>query len=187
MIDDLFIYHVPGDPIKCLESLESTSPYHINKLRGSVPFSLIQKCARASVRNLEITRMEGRKYLVPRLLTQPSLESTKVWHLHLEWCTDLGVGFARKYMELDANIRSSLNFGSMSRDTIGDFIERMGDLRIVDRTEVLVRFETNNPEKHMIMKRFERGEYSREHRFVMVVVSAEIQKSQYDEYVFNRL
>ncbi|EFP13024.1 hypothetical protein CRE_06899 [Caenorhabditis remanei] len=113
------------------------------------------------------------------------LESTKDWDLYLDRCPDLGVGFARKFMDIDVNIRSSLNFGSVSNETIDDFIERMGDLKIFDRTDALVRFETNNPEKHMIMKKFERRQYSREHRFVMVVVSADIEASQYDNYLFG--
>ncbi|EGT31943.1 hypothetical protein CAEBREN_08844 [Caenorhabditis brenneri] len=103
---------------------------------------------------------------------------TKKWKLNISGCPGFGVAIAKKWMEWDVDCKSRLEFYYDDyKKVVPSFVRRFGTIKIVQQTETMVRFETPNPNKHMILiLQFE---------FILAMIAADLEEKDFEGYIFS--
>lgn len=156
--------------------------YNMKELHASapVPLSFLQNCVPNSIQNvwLSYTRVCGKPFPVEEFLSTPALQMTKKWRLNLHDCPDLGVAIAKKWMEWDVDCKSRLEFYYEDhKKVVPSFLKRFGTVKIVQQTPTMVRFETPNPEKHMILQM--------SCEFILAMIAADLEEKDFKKYIFS--
>ncbi|EGT31913.1 hypothetical protein CAEBREN_07798 [Caenorhabditis brenneri] len=165
-----------------LAGIETEKPYHIKEIEGSppIPLSFLQNCVPNSIQYVRLCypRVYGQPFPVEEFLNTPALQITKKWRLHLKDCPDFGVAIAKKWIEWDVDCKSQLEFYYDDyKKVVPSFLKRFGTVKIVQQTETMVRFETPNSKKHMILQ-WTCG-------FILAMVSADLEEKDFKKYIFS--
>ncbi|EGT31915.1 hypothetical protein CAEBREN_20514 [Caenorhabditis brenneri] len=166
-----------------LVGLKSSKPFDIRKIAGQAPFNFFQKCAPNCFRIVDFHNLcDSSPLSIEELMELPSFQAAKLWRLQFKECHDFGACVAKKWIQLDVDVKSTMEFRYVGEDrTINDFVKEMGAIDIVERTDILVRFKTRNQKKHMTMRRMHW--VNETYLFTLAVIPADLEEKNYESYI----
>lgn len=166
-----------------LAEIATEMPYHIKEFEGdvpSIPLKFLQNCVPNSIQSIRLNypRVYGKPFPVEELLNTPALQSTRKWKIKLNECSDLGVAIAKKWIEWDVECKCRLVFyHDYPERVVPSFLNKFGSVKILKQTETMVRFETPNPKKHILLRK--------DLSFALVMIAADLEENDYENYIFS--
>ncbi|EGT41806.1 hypothetical protein CAEBREN_05783 [Caenorhabditis brenneri] len=166
-----------------LDGSESSKPFDIRRIIGEASFHFLQKCAPNCFQTVDLVILYSSLRLpIEELMELPSFQSAKLWRLQFKECDDFEACVAKKWIQLDVDVKSTMEFKyDEEYKTVDDFVKEMGAIDIIERTDILVRFKTRNQKKHMTMKRMH-WVYET-YLFTLAVISADLEEKNYESYI----
>ncbi|CAL2033733.1 unnamed protein product [Caenorhabditis brenneri] len=140
----------------------------------------LAKCVPNSIEHLkfEYHHHRGEPMPLDRIFSYPSINNVRLWEITCDICylADC-VQMAKKWIETDAEIWSRMWGHQGIEYNQNRYFEAFECFKIIEKSQHRIRFETNNPKKHILMKFTSFNvEGQGTCRLVLYVVSADAEK-----------
>ncbi|EGT49398.1 hypothetical protein CAEBREN_12359 [Caenorhabditis brenneri] len=154
LLENAYIARFSYAVLKDLRFLTKISELRVRNFYGYVTrhmLPVLEKCRPNTMEKLEIRYESRGSFPMDTFLNYPMVDSVKRWYFFVEKSPDLGQKIGRKWMELDVDVGSKYRFNKAKNEDMESFTTAFPDEKLVQKTDKLIRIETRNPKKHLLL------------------------------------
>ncbi|CAL2034754.1 unnamed protein product [Caenorhabditis brenneri] len=180
-----FESNLSGGMLESLRFLGEISELRIRNFDGEVTphmLPMFEKCPPNTVEKIQIFYKSQDVFPINKFLKYPMVDSVKNWNLYTPKSPDLGQTIGRKWIQLDVEVGSEYTFNKVKNDDMESFAIAFPECKLVQKTEKLIRIETRNPNKHLllIISKDTMNNSIRWRQWTLLMIPKEFPESKYD-------
>ncbi|PIC32664.1 hypothetical protein B9Z55_012905 [Caenorhabditis nigoni] len=187
----IFVHYRDDDVMHFTEEI-STKYIHIVSCKNKTVVDVLQKLKKG-VEDIRIKAKRGHEYALDDILANDHVRNVPYWHIEDCYQADSLQKVAQMWINENSKIGTTFQVsktyqGPPSSEFQRIFLEHFND-HIVSNTGKRIRIRTNNPDRHILLERGldynddgnDEMEESYEQFYRLIVISAEMDESEYDD------